>query len=308
MVCNKFGRCGKFYTYASGRESCGFSAGYGFLFLRPHVSDGTAAVSRAASGGGFVSRQRDFDFDLTSGSRIFAELIRPDAIGLRVTYSGLESDANTVRLPGTASGVSSAALPAAFAPVTNVLAGGVTAGAGDVLTARNEVQFSVFDVDATRRLRAGNWLLNTGGGLRFARLEQTYSATVSGANPGSAGSEFEFDGAGLTGYAEARRPIGQTGFAFLTSARIALLAGENDSEARTRQNGVVNVGRSTRTDFVPTGELQVGGEWSAWINQSTLFFTQAAYEGQIWGGVGGPGSTEGNVGFTGFNLTLGVEW
>ncbi|NNJ27458.1 Lpg1974 family pore-forming outer membrane protein [Alienimonas chondri] len=308
VVCNKFGRCGKFYTHATATDACGLSAGYGFLFLRPTQGDGTAAILRTATGRTTTSTRQEFDFDLTTGSRIFAELIRPDAIGVRLTYSGLEADSDRMVFDGTPAGVTSAAVPSAFFNPTNAPAGIVTAVNGDLLTARSEVQFSNFDADATRRLRAGHWLLNTGGGLRIARLDQDYSAVVTGANPGQATSETTFHGAGLTGFAEARRPIGNSGFAFLTSARVALMAGENETKSRVSQGGVTSIGSSSRNDFVPVGELQVGGEWSAWLNPTTLFFTQAAYEGHIWGGVGSPGSQNGNVGFTGFNLTMGVEW
>ncbi|QDT15397.1 Lpg1974 family pore-forming outer membrane protein [Alienimonas californiensis] len=312
VVCNKFGRCGKFYTNATAKQACGLSAGYAFLFLRPHQGDATAAVTRTPTGQGVASMRQDFDFDLASGSRIYAELIRPDAVGLRVTWSGLEADSDRQEFAGTtvnaAPGVTSAAIPALFALDTNSPSGVVTAGAGNVLMTESEVQFSNFDVDATRRLRAGNWLLNTGGGLRFARLDQEYSATVVGRNAGEASSSMAFHGAGLTGFAEARRPIGNSGFAFVSAGRISLLAGENETDARVSQGGQVLTGSSTRNDFVPTGELQVGGEWSAWVNPNTLFFTQLAYEGHVWGGVGSPGSAEGNVGFTGFNLTLGLEW
>ena len=256
--------------------------------------------------------REEFEFDLATGSRIFAELIRPDAIGARLTYSGLEARSEAERVVGTTvnglPGVTSAALPASFFPITNAPSGVLFAGPGDVLQANSEVQFSVFDLDATRRLRAGRWLLNTGGGVRIARLEQDYSAVVAGPGSGFASSEMKFHGAGPTGFAEARRPVGNSGFALLGAARLALLAGENEMLARVAQGGIVTRGRSTRNDFVPVGELQLGGEWSAWVNPSTLFFTQLAYEGQIWGGVGNPGSQNGNVGFTGFNLTLGLEW
>ena len=324
VVCNKFGRCGKFYNTAVARQACGFSAGYAFLFLAPRQGDATAAVVRTpAAGARTVSRREEFDYDLEHGSRIFVELIRPDAIGVRLTWSGLDADSDARTFAGTPIGVAaterppflvarggttSAALPASFGLAGNDPTGTLFADAGDTLRARGEVEFSTFDLDATRRLRAGGWLLNTGGGVRFARLEQNYSARVTGPNAGRAFSSTEFDGAGPTGYAEARRPLGNSGFALLSAARVSLLVGDNDRRATVTQNGAAFVGSSNHTDFVPVGELQVGGEWSAWVNPNTLFFTQLAYEGQLWGGVGSPGSHEGDVGFTGFNLSLGLEW
>ena len=311
VVCNKFGRSGKFYTNATRRDACGLSAGYAFLFLRPHQGDATAAVVRNVSPGGTVSRRREFDFDLTTGSRIFVELIRPDVVGLRLTYSGLEADSDRMRFAagggGLFSSVTSAAVPAAFS-FNNEPSGVLFAGPDQTLTARSEVQFSSFDFDATKRLRAGRWLLNAGGGFRIARLEQRYSALTLGPFGGEAESEHVFSGGGVTAFAEARRPVGNSGFALLSSARVAFLAGDNETEARVSQFGTAVTGASSRRDFVPVGEVQLGAEWSAWVNPTTLFFTQAAYEGHIWGGVGGPGSEAGSVGFTGFNLTLGVEW
>ena len=308
VVCNKFGRCGKFYNTAVTRSRCGLSAGYAFLFLSPRQGDATAAVTRRPVAGGTFSRRQDFDYDLEAGSRIFVEMIRPDSMGVRLTYSGLEADSDRRTFASDGGVVTGAAVPAAFALDTNAPAGTLLATGGDVLTARGQVEFDTFDLEGTRRLRAGRWLLNTGGGVRFARLEQNYHARVLGAAPGAVFSETTFDGAGPTGFAEARRPIGNTGFALLSAARVSLLVGENSSKATLTQFGVTNRGDSDRTDFAPVGELQLGGEWSAWVNPNTLFFTQLAYEGQLWTGVGGPGSHEGNVGFTGFNLSFGLEW
>ncbi len=234
VVCNKFGRCGKYYTNAVAQEACGVSAGYSFLFLRPNQGDATAAIRRNPVGaGGSNNVREEFDFSVDAGSRIFVEVIRPDALGARVTWSGLESNSDRLRFAGTARGVTSAALPASFAPVTNVPSGSLTAGLGDVLQVESEVQFSVFDLDATQRLRAGGWLLNTGGGVRFARLEQDYAARVTGRNGGFANGETTFSGVGPTGFAEARRPLGDTGFAFL-KFRPPVAVGRRQREPRPR--------------------------------------------------------------------------
>ncbi|MEM9704204.1 MAG: hypothetical protein AAF907_17325, partial [Planctomycetota bacterium] len=120
VVCNKFGRCGKFYTNATSRDACGLSAGYGFLFLRPSQGDATAAVVRSTVGRTTTSTRQEFEYSLDSGSRIFVELIRPDAIGVRLTFSGLEADSDNLVFLGRGNGgVSSAALPSALLGSTN---------------------------------------------------------------------------------------------------------------------------------------------------------------------------------------------
>ena len=131
---------------------------------------------------------------------------------------------------------------------------------------------------------------------------------MAGPTGGLLVASTEFEGGGPTGFAEARRPIGQTGFALLGSGRVSLLVGGNDSRATLTQAGVTNRGFADRTDFVPVGELQLGGEWSAWVNPNTLFFTQIAYEGQLWSNLGGPSAGSGDVAFNGFNVSVGLEW
>ena len=311
VVCNKFGRCGKFYNVAARRTRCGLSAGYTFLFLRPRLDTATSAVvSRpTANGTATFAREQEFD-DLETGSRIYVELIRPDAWGFRVTYSGVEADADPLNVAVPDGGrVTSAAAPSGFTPFTvNPNGAIIAAGEGNRLTTAYEVEFDNFDMEATRRLRAADWLLNVGGGVRFASLEQTYDAFASGDQPGSATSASDFEGSGPTVFAEFRRPIGQTGLAFLTSARGSLIYGEREGFARTSQGGVTNTAVFESDDLVPLGEIQIGGEWSAWVNPATLFFTQAAFETHLWSGVGSAHDPEGDVGFSGFNLTLGLEW
>ena len=310
VVCNKFGRCGKFYNVASQRTRCGLSAGYTFLFLRPRLDTATSAVVSRPTRTGTATFAREQEFDLETGSRIYVELIRPDAWGFRVTYSGVEADANPLTAAVPDGGrVTSAAIPSGFTPFTVNPNGAVVAsGEGNRLSTEYQVEFDNFDLEATRRLRAADWLLNLGGGVRFASLEQTYDAFASGERPGSATAASDFEGSGPTVYAEFRRPIGQTGLAFLTSARGSLLYGDREGFARTSQGGVVNTAVFESDDLVPLGEVQIGGEWSAWVNPATLFFTQAAFETQLWSGVGSAHDPEGDVGFSGFNLTLGLEW
>ena len=310
VVCNKFGRCGKFYNVASQRTRCGLSAGYTFLFLRPRLDTATSAVVSRPTANGTATFAREQEFDLETGSRIYVELIRPDAWGFRVTYSGVEADADPLTVPVPTNGlVTSAAAPSGFTPFTVRPNGAViAAGDGNRLQTDYQVEFDTFDMEATRRLRAADWLLNLGGGVRFASLEQNYDAFASGPAPGSANSASDFEGAGPTVFAEFRRPIGQTGLAFLSSARGSLIYGDREGFARTSQGGVVNSAVFESDDLVPVGEVQIGGEWSAWVNPATLFFTQAAFETHLWSGVGSAHDPEGDVGFSGFNLTLGLEW
>ena len=310
VVCNKFGRCGKFYNVARQRTRCGLSSGYTFLFLRPRLDTATAAVVSRPTGRGTLTRGEEQEFDLETGARIYVELIRPDAWGFRVQYSGVEADADPLNVAVPDGGtVTSAATPSGYTPFTVRPDGAILAtGEGNRLSTEYEVEFDTFDVEATRRLRAGRWLLNAGGGVRFATLEQTYDAFASGENRGSATSASDFQGSGPTLFAEFRRPIGQTGLAFLTLARGSLIYGEREGFAETAQFGTVNRGVFESDDLVPVGELQIGGEWSAWVNPATLFFTQAAFETHLWSGVGSAHDPEGDVGFSGFNLTLGLEW
>ena len=310
VVCNKFGRCGKFYNAASRRTRCGLSAGYGFLFLRPRLDTASAAVIRTPTSRGTFTRAEDFDFDLESGARIYVELIRPDAWGFRVTWAGLDADSNALlsTVPDGGS-ISSAGTPSRYSPFTVNPAGALLlTGDGDRLRTQYNVEFDVFDIESTRRFKAGRWLLNAGGGIRFATLEQTYDAVSSGSTPGSATAANDFDGAGTTLFAEFRRPIGQSGFAFLTSVRGSVIYGDRDGSARTSQAGVVDTGKFSTQDLVPITEAQLGGEWSAWVNPNTLFFTQVAFETQLWSGVGTAHDPEGDVGFSGFNITMGLEW
>src|SRR5262249_20366551 len=101
--------------------------------------------------------------------------------------------------------------------------------AGRVWTFINELHMNVWDFEATDEIKAGCWSLLFTGGIRYARIAQSYAATSLEPEPGEAPDVLTasnvFTGAGPTVSLEARRPISDYGIAVYGIARTALLFG-----------------------------------------------------------------------------------
>ncbi len=295
--------CGKggLYHGIGGAQRHGWAFGYSWVFLKPTLGNGTALATTTFAPGVSRTVNRATDYNFQTGSRVFVEYVLPTDMGFRATYFGLDSDSN---------GINANTNGSVFVPTGGLFA----AGPGTTGSAVSGINLNALDIDLTNRTRAGQWLFNTGGGVRLANFTNNFNAVVN--SPGNnqrVDARYRFHGVGPTVYGELRRPVAQTNFALIALARGSILYGNtsNDSFAAFANPAVATpnqVVTSNGHDVVGIGEFQLGGEWSAWISRRTVLFASVAGEAQYWTGVGGVLDNNADLGLFGFNTTVGLEF
>ena len=129
------------------------------------------------------------------------------------------------------------------------------------------------DAEVTQLQHLGYWNLAASGGIRYSKFG--YSSNILG--PFGVGEAY-FEGLGPTVSLDARRPIGQSEFAFVGNVRGALLFGEirNSSMLLSVPQGVI------RDEVAQTFENQLGLSWTrAFINNSQVEIS-TVWETQYW--------------------------
>ncbi len=205
----------------------------------------------------------------------------------------------------------------------------------DFLLIQSSLELWAIDLEATEEGQLGRWRFLASAGLRYAHLAQSYDAYRFNRDnvPGVANVEADaavllsghhFKGIGPTVALEAKRPLGNSAFALYGLARGSLLFGQSKQEAHfaavvagTATGGGLPAGpfkettfidaSATHDDVLPVAELEAGIEWSRPIRDSRLFI-QAGVMAQNWFGAGGASSEDGNLGFLGLTLSVGLQF
>jgi len=200
------------------------------------------------------------------------------------------------------------------------------------ITTKLELQSG--DVEATQQVQAGNWNFLFCGGVRLARIDQTYNAydaqSTSPAELRTLLSSYVFQGIGPVVALESRRPFGDSGLSLYGSARGAVLFGTAQQNATfggvLLRNDDPNAQSATQHQnrALPVVEMELGVEYGRTIGGSRAF-GQLALVGQDWLGVGSAsrsaaatlanappalGGTVANsdIAFFGLSIRLGLDY
>ncbi len=65
---------------------------------------------------------------------------------------------------------------------------------------------------------------------------------------------------------------------------------------------------TSRDDLLPISELQVGLQWMPTTGAIWHPYFHLAFESQLWNGTGNASSEDGNLGFYGLNVAVGLDW
>lgn len=258
------------------------------------------------SGGGLVDYERQTD------GRFWLGFETPSGVGVRGRLSLYDNGSNPLTAQGSA----------------NVIGFPVT----ETDTSSTVLQMDVLDLDATYQLRAGNWGILGGVGIRYANLRrqtdmvQSSSTGIGAVQLGQTtvqNTDEEFDAWGPTVVLEARRDVLRRGFrgAGFVNLRASHLDDRTTvetSSATTSSTTVIGIITTTPPQLAsgvfsrPTAttifELEIGLE-AGWQTPVGEFFCRASWEGQQWrhGGsvIGIPGLAD-HMYLTGW--TVGGGW
>jgi hypothetical protein len=203
-------------------------------------------------------------------------------------------------------------------------AGGATGLPAAVATTSN-MRLSVWDFEATGLYHAGNLRVEGSAGVRYVHLDQNFGAFASQANEAGAGSQetslllagHNFNGAGPTMALDLRQGLGESGFGLYANVRGAVLFGAKHANgvldftftpaAGTATNDVT-VYNSDSLGVIGVGECELGAEFARNLGSGASVFVRAGIDGQLWLGAGNATSQEGNLGFFGYTVTVGLNY
>jgi hypothetical protein len=283
----------------------GLYAGAALVFAKPHFKE--AFQISVISLPDLRQELLPFLYDYSPSPRAWLGYTTQSGLGIRADYWQFDQAGDSRALTSDGLTFIGAQATTIIFPST-ILAD----SAGETLTANDGLEVHVASLLATLDVELAGISLVGGGGLRYASLEQGFSAAViDGAGTPTGLLEWTrvFEGLGPAIAINARRPIGCRGLALIAEGGGALLFG------RKRLNRFVfgNVGPATMpqltlddaNDVVPIFDLRVGGQWSCRLANDWQISVQGMYEGQLWAEAGAP--TLGFLGFEGFSLQLALR-
>ncbi|TWT40797.1 Lpg1974 family pore-forming outer membrane protein [Botrimarina hoheduenensis] len=303
--------CGDTLCGGCGIAPACFYTGVEFTILKPRFSDNIAYtfVDGNVTGDQAITDVQ-FDHDAEFTPRAYFGWRHADGVGLRVTWWGFDHKAKAA----------SASPEDGFDEIRHPAFAGIdlsTVLPGDLFVANSDLEAHSIDIEATHDAHLCGWEIAVGGGVRYAEVEQGYSAqlidTTASVNPvrGAINYRQSIEGFGPTISLGASRQLGCVTRLFC-KARGSVLFGDGESFLSGSENTpAVSTTRTTsRDDLMSIGEMQVGLMWRGSGRRGLPYqpFLSLALEGQVWNGVGSATSEEGTLGFFGFNSGVGLEW
>ncbi len=291
---------------------CGgcWSAGLEFTLVKPRFEHNAAFTTSESDDATFETLSNtEFSYDTEFAPRLWIERTGGGDCGLRFTYWQFDYSANDVSGSPPANG---------FGRITHPHFGDVdlsTTTPDSVFSAASDMNAYTLDFEGTKSFGAGSWGLVAGAGFRFAELEQNYSATLAnaqGTQQGRINYGHTIRGFGPTVGLRVQRPF-IAGFSLFGTARGSLVFGDGDSsltavEDEDLANAFTTRHDTSRDDLLPIGEMQVGLLYTPVIGGVWQPYMHLAFEAQQWSGAGNSYTEDGNLGFYGVNMALGLGW
>lgn len=191
-----------------------------FLYLNPTGVD-VAHAQQVRTPGVPLGRIAQTDLGYNPGFRIGGDMALSQHASIAASYTYFESDASSSVGPPTVNGIAGSVDSLVHFPGLNL--GASTTG----LTARNEFDYQLADLEYRTRLRQGDrYWINGGLGLRYGQLEQDFSQTgefLSGQI--DTRSTVDFNGGGMKLALDGGRNIGSRGFSLYGRTSLSPMAG-----------------------------------------------------------------------------------
>jgi hypothetical protein len=284
------------------------AAGFAFVFVKPHFENDLAFITTDDTGLTVDTRDTSFDYDTELTPRVWLEFCKSNQLGFRVTYWQFDHAAPQREAEVNETQFQTISTPEIFGDIEIA-----ATQPGDVIGVVSSLDVDVLDWEGTKWTDFCSWQFGTTAGVRYVNIRQAYSAGVFDGEDtllDAIESSHRFDGVGPTFSLEARRPMGC--LTWFSMARGSLLYGDGRSgftaleDITPAEVGRTTVARFERNDVLTIAEVQVGLEWCRQYCNGRRFFCRTAMEGQIWQGAGNALSADGDLGFFGFHVALGM--
>lgn len=311
----------------------GFVGGVGLYFIQPYFESNPAFTVTRFSPSGVVQQtdRTDLHHHMGVAPELWLGYIGENGLGARLRWWYFRQGTDqSLSFPST--DVTNRITVESAAPL------GFTAFSDNdtpvTIVATSKLQLQLFDLEVLYHQQTGRWDLLCSGGLRLAHINQRYDTYLVGnsgttATPivASVTSGHSFDGVGPTIALEGRYPIADSGLAFFSTVRGALLFGSAkqnavDTFTASGRPTEYSVAQDHRNRVMPVGELEIGVEYARTFGVGRVF-GQFALVGQDWLGAGNASrSTQDNflglshggsvidndLGFFGFLFRIGLNY
>ena len=304
--------CGQLFANCGGccetsANKTGFNAGVTLLFAKPHFKEAFQVSNINTLTG--VMTLLPFEYDYELSPRVWFGFQNEQGLGLRASYWSFDGQGLARNLSTNGSEIWGAHVVNTMFP-SNIFAAipGSQMSVSDYLTTQTVNLVGTYDVeDAAAQILAG-------AGLRYAKLEQGFAATVQSPVP----ADFHqltwsrvFEGLGPTVTMDAKKRLGQSRFSAVASGGGALLYGSK-TLSRTVINDQTPAGQAPpflqlndADEVVGIGEMNLGLEWGTFLPSGHQALLRGVYEGQLWAEAGAP--TLGFLGFQGFGIQMELK-
>lgn len=299
-VRDSMNECGVTSTWYAGLEAA---------VLEPRFGNSTAFTVMDSDGQNYENyTDSTFDYGLEFSPRAFIGLDFSDGLGFRTTWWQLDQSAEAVAQP-PANGFGQITSPTfsdldIFATVPS-----------ETFTASAGINAYTLDLEITDNLDYSSWAIGVTGGLRLARVEQSYRAQITDSSDDAISRIYfrhEIEGLGATISLCGQAPLSER-VSLFCRGRGSLLFAKTNSQL----NGVEDLDLTTPftttkntsgNDLLPIAELQLGLRWSGKQKREQRWqpFATVALETQQWFGAGNATSEVGDVGFSGFTVGAGL--
>ncbi len=304
--------CGQSLAVCSGicemaPRKAGFNAGVTLLFAKPHFKE-AFQVSNINNLTGVMTLV-PFEYDYELSPRVWFGFQNEQGLGLRASYWSFDGQGLARNLTTDGSEIWGAHVVNTMFP-SNIFA----AIPGSQMSVSDYLTTQTVNLVGTYNLEVAAAQILAGAGLRYAKLEQGFAATVQ--SPVLA--DFHqltwsrvFEGLGPTFTVDAKKRLGQSRFSAVASGGAALLYGSK-TLSRTVINDQTPAGQASpflqlndADEVVGIGEMNLGLEWGTFLPSGHQALLRGVYEGQLWAEAGAP--TLGFLGFQGFGLQMELK-
>ena len=287
-----------------------WSAGVEFTLVKPHFEGNVAFTTSDSDDATFETlTNTEFNYNTELAPRVWIEVVRGGGMGMRVVYWQFDY---------AAADTSGSPPDNGFGSITTPPFGDVdlsTTTPGSVYSASSALNAYTIDIEGTKAFGSGMWCAVASTGIRFGEMEQHYSSDLQNAQnvqQGTINFSHQIQGVGPTFGVRVRRPF-LPNFALFGVARGSLLFGDAEStfvavEDEDLANAFTTRRNTSRDDLLPISELQFGLQWMPNSGGMWHPYFHVAFESQLWNGAGNASSEDGNLGFYGLNLAVGLDW
>jgi hypothetical protein len=260
----------------------GWIGGVSLYVLAPKWSGGNAAyVQRTVNGFGAVDRMTTpFNYGVGAAPGLWLAYVTSGGNGVRANLFNFDQISNVTTVNGTNQSTSD---PYALG-VSGLGIFTVTPGAA--FTSHSRLNITSADVEGVKFFSGSNWSMQAAAGVRYASVNQYYSAELG--NSGLMDSKHLFSGLGPTISTSARRQIGKSNMGLFGSGRGALVFGSESMQYQQTVAGTSITATQSTNDWgvLPYAEVEFGMDYRMRLAGGRSIVFENAFVGQSWFGAG----------------------